>query len=128
MNNDNRVQQQEQNNAAFPSCTLATYCSCASFQIAVSFHFHRCHFYGRSFISFGGQYQPSTKLAILQTGLLSIQCIKATSWIEELDLCSWDKLASFPLLAHLSRWLRSRDRVVPSGVEPLGNCKGQDNR
>ena len=42
VNNDNRVQQQEQNNAAFPSCTLATYCSCASFQIAVSFHFHRC--------------------------------------------------------------------------------------
>ena len=85
----------------------------------------KTYFYGRSFISFGGQYQPSTKLAILQKGLLSIQCIKDTSWIEELDLCSWDKLASFPLLAHLSRWLRSRDRVVPSGVEPLGNCKGQ---
>ena len=89
----------------------------------------KTYFYGRTFISFGGQYQPSTKLAILQTGLLSIQCIKDTSWIEELGLCSWDKLASFPLLAHLSRWLlRSQDRVVASGVEPLGNCKGQDNR
>ena len=54
--------------------------------------------------------------------------MKDTSWLEELGFSSWDKLASFPLLAHLSRWLRSRDRVVPSGVEPLGNCKGQDNR